>query len=211
MINIVLFLAPIALAVGGGAALYSRYVRYRHGAGADDRHSADAQPWPDERVPAAFRRVGESRGGRLALEAASLPLEIRWRNWRSPGMRALGLRRADARTGGPISVRRAVVRRAVLTASHELTRAAQRRSWERFRERQRRMKADLELARLHHPDDREARERAMREAFRRHRVTPWGSFVRAWLGSAPLYLPALWSERNQTLPDLVAGIVVVRD
>jgi hypothetical protein len=85
------------------ASLYSTYVSHRDG--------ANAEPWPDERVPAAFRRFGESRWGQLALEAASLPLEIRLRNWRSPGMRALGLRRADARTGGPVSVRRALVRR----------------------------------------------------------------------------------------------------
>ena len=98
-----------------------------------------------------------------------------------------------------------------MTACHELTRAVQRPSLERFRERARLMKADMELARLHHPDDPEARDRAMKEAFRRHRVTPWRSFGRAWADAAPLYLPALWSGRNQALPDLVAGIVVVRD
>jgi hypothetical protein len=31
------------------------------------------------------------------------------------------------------------------------------------------------------------------------------------LGSGPLHLPALWSARNQTMPERVAGIVTVRD
>jgi hypothetical protein len=30
------------------------------------------------------------------------------------------------------------------------------------------------------------------------------------LGSVPLQLPALWSARNQTAPERVAGIVTVR-
>jgi len=57
----------------------------------------------------------------------------------------MGLLRADVRTGGPVTVRSLLVRKAVVTA------------WQ------------------------------------------------------DLYLPALWSERNQTLPDRLAGIVVIRD
>jgi hypothetical protein len=40
-------------------------------------------------------------------------------------------------------------------------------------------------------------------------VRPWGPCGRALLGLVPRYLPALWSPRNQTLTDRVAGILVV--
>ncbi|MBV8217143.1 MAG: hypothetical protein JO325_01655 [Solirubrobacterales bacterium] len=49
------------------------------------------------------------------------------------------------------------------------------------------------------------------EVFKRDRVRPWASCARGLPGSVLLHLPALWTERNQTLPDRVAGVIVVRD
>jgi hypothetical protein len=127
-------------------------------------------------------------------------------------MRIVGLRRADAQTGGPITVRSSVVREVVVTAWRGLIRRAQRPAEERFRERRRMMEADLEEVRRQHPDfDDAARQRAMTEVLKRHGVSPWGSCVRGLLGIVPPCMPALWSERNRTLEDRLAGIVVVRD
>jgi hypothetical protein len=164
-----------------------------------------------DRELTAFRRFGESRW-QLAFHAASLPIEILLRNRRTPGMRIMGLRRADAHTGGPVTVRSSVVHEVVVTAWRELIRRAQRPAEERFRERRRLMEADLEEVRRQHSDiDDAARQRAITEVFKRHGVSPWASCVRGLLGIVPPYLPALWSERNQTLQDRLAGIVVVRD
>ena len=181
--------APVVLATGGGVWLYMRY----------------------DRQFAAFRRFGESRQWAFALQAASLPIEIRLRNWRSPGMRAMGIHRADARNGGPVTVRSVVVREAVVTTWREVVRRALRPSEERFRERRRLIEEDLEEIRRRHADDRDARDRAMQEVLKRYGVRPWATLSRGLLGFLPPYLPALWSERNQSLPDRLAGIIVVRD
>lgn len=207
LIDAAAFLTPTLLASGGGVALYRWHRRRRPGA--EDADAPD--PWDDDRWAGAFRRFGESRRWQFVLEAASLPIEIRLRNWRSPGMRALGLRRADTRTGGPVTVRSTLIRKAVVLTARELNRIQRRSFDERFRERHRLMKADIDEARRIHAEDREARERAMKEVVKRYGVTPWTACGRALLGVAPMYLPALWSGRNQTLPDRVAGILVVRE
>lgn len=203
----VVMCGPIMLTLGGGTWLRLKYHRRRSGSDAMEEPGIS----PGEGRLAAFGRFGESRRWRLALQAASLPIEIRLRNWRSPGMRITGIRRADARSGGPVTARSVVVREAVVTAWRELIRSIQRPSDERFREHQRLMKADLEEVRRRLGSDPDARDRAVAEVSKRYRVTPWTSCGRGFLGTLPPYLPALWSERNQSLPDRLAGIIVVRD
>lgn len=207
LIDGLVIVTPTVLASGGAVALVMWY-RGR-GAGSEDVDGRDESRFG--RGLAAFRRFGESPRVGFAFEAALLPVDVRLRNWRSPGMRALGLRRADVRTGGPVTVRSALIHKAVQLAWRELTRRVQRPFDERFRERHARMKADLDEARRLHAGDLDAQQRAMTEMVRRYGVKPWPSCARGLLGAVPLYLPALWSERNQTLPDHVAGIVVVRD
>jgi uncharacterized RDD family membrane protein YckC len=103
LIDAAVFLPPATLAVGGGAWLYMTYLRGR--SGDEDRQFDFAEQAP-------FSRIAEPRW-RLALWAVSAPIEIRLRNWRSPGARAMGLRRVDVRTGGPVSIRSAFIRNAV--------------------------------------------------------------------------------------------------
>jgi len=141
LIDGVVTVTPVVLVAGGGVWLYLWYDHRR--SGSDAAKGPDISP-SDGRM-AAFRRFGESRRWQIALSVGAVPIEVRMRNWRSPGMRLMGLLRADVRTGGPVTVRSLLVRKAVVTA------------WQ------------------------------------------------------DLYLPALWSERNQTLPDRLAGIVVIRD
>jgi hypothetical protein len=207
LVDGVVTVTPVVLATGGGIWLYLWYDRRRSGSNAVKGPNIS----PGDGPTAAFRRFGESRRWQIALSVGVVPIEVRMRNWRSPGMRVMGLRRADARTGGPVTVRSLLVRKAVVTAWQDLVRRALRPSDERFRERGKLMRADLEEARQRLADDPEALDRARREITKRYRVTPWIFCSRGLLSSTPLYLPALWSERNQTLPDRLAGIVVVRD
>jgi hypothetical protein len=202
------FLIPLLLVGVAGAGLYHLY-RRRRATGDEASDPFDAPELP------LVRSVGESTASRLGFVAALLPVEVAIRNWRTPGDRAMGLRRVDARTGGPVSVRSALIRVAVHAASRELSRRFQSPLQQRSLERTRGLKAELKEAREIRAGDREAQKRAMAEVLNRSRVRPSASCGRALLsgtlGSVPLYLPALWSARNQTLPERIAGIVTVRD
>jgi uncharacterized RDD family membrane protein YckC len=206
LIDTAVFLPPMTLAGGGGLWLYMRYLRPR-----SDSDSDQEGPESDlhfaERLP--FRRLTEPRG-RVAMWAVAAPIDIALRNWRSPGARAMGLRRVDAHTGGAVSVRSAFIRSSIDTSSRELYRLVQHRFTKRFTERQRALRVELSELRRTHADDDEGELRArIQEAYRRHNVRPWSSCGRGLLGLVPKYLPALLSARHQTLPERVAGIVVV--
>ena len=203
-IDAVVFLVPAALAAAGVGALYVTYRRWRGGED-DDPLAFDEHQFP------LFRRLGQSPARRVGFRVAWVPIEVRMRNWRSPGDRAMGLRRVDARTGGPVSVRSALVSGAVRTAWSELDRLVQRPSQRRFEERRRFVKAELSEARGYHEGDPEAQKRAMFEVAKRYPLRPWTWCARGSLGSLPLYLPAPWSARHQTVPERIAGIVTVRD
>lgn len=202
------FLIPVLPAGAGVGWLYDRY-RRRRATGDEASDPFDAPEFP------FFRRVGESTAWRLGFVAALLPVEVAIRNWRTPGDRTMGLRRVEARTGEPMSVRSALIKVAVQTASRELSRWILRPLHQRSSERVRGLKAELKEAREIRAGDREAQKRAMAEVLKRSEVRPSSSCSRGVLGgmlsSLPLQLPALWSARNQTLPERIAGIVTVRD
>jgi RDD family len=208
VIDAAAFLIPGLLVGAGVAGLYHLY-RRRRPAGDE---ASDPFDMPRLRL---VRSVGESTAWRLGFGAAMLPVEVAIRNWRTPGDRAMGLRRVDARTGGPVSVQSTLIRVAVQAASRELSRRVQRPLQERSLERTRGLQAALKEAREIRAGDPEAQQRAMTEVLKRSPVRPTSSCSRGvlggMLGSLPLQLPALWSERNQTLPERIAGIVTVRD
>jgi hypothetical protein len=58
-------------------------------------------------------------------------------------------------------------------------------------------------------DDREAQQQAIIEASKRHDVHPLRPCAPALARGMAVKAPALWSPLNQTLPDRLAGIVVV--
>ena len=70
--------------------------------------------------------------------------------------------------------------------------------------------AELEQARHAHAGDSEAMRRAAADVYTRHGLNPTRACLPA-LGSATLLvLPALWSPLNQTLPERIAGTIVIR-
>lgn len=201
LIDACAFGIPTLLAGGAGAGVYFAYRRWR--GGEDDAEFAFG-----EHGFTPFRRWAQTPGWNVAFRFGSVPIDVRMRNSRSAGDRVMGLRRVDARTGGPVSVRSAVIKTTVEAAAAELNRLAQRP----FEERRRVVVAEANEARRYHEGDREAQQRAMAEVLKRHRLRPWGGACsRGLLGVVPLQLPALWSRRNQSLPEWIAGIVVVRD
>ena len=177
VIDAAAFLIPLLLVGVAGAGLYHLY-RRRRAAGDEASDPFDAPELP------LVRRVGESTAWRLGFVAALLPVELAIRNWRTPGDRAMGLRRVDVRTGGPVSVRSTLVRVGVHTASRELNRWIQRPLHQRSLERARGLKAELKEAREVRAGDREAQKRAMAEVLKRNPVRPWASCSRGPLEAA---------------------------
>jgi hypothetical protein len=147
---------------------------------------------------------------RALNKALSLAGTVAMRNRRSPGRRIAGIRAADAATGGPVSVRASTIRHITGTALSEfvssLTRPMQVRNMER-------LKAlgpeTMETARMNRTDP--AARRALLEQSRLAQNSCLGCLIPLLFVSGVNYLPALRSPLNQTLPERLAGIVIVAD
>jgi hypothetical protein len=140
-------------------------------------------------------------------------LELTGRNWRSPGMRAAGLRRVDARTRGPVSIRSAFVGLLLQTGAERISRALGQPGTERARVRRLAANDEIERMRASRPDE-DPKQLIIDAAAIRQRH---GASTCTWMlprmvvRVAVEQLPALWSRRRQTLTERLAGTVVVRD
>ncbi|MBV9606052.1 MAG: RDD family protein [Solirubrobacterales bacterium] len=90
-IDVLVCLPPVAGVVGLGV-----YLAYRF-RGRDEEGDMPRLPDP-------------SRRWQVLLSLATIASAVRWRNTRGVGARVMGLRRVDVRTGGPVSVRSALIR-----------------------------------------------------------------------------------------------------
>jgi hypothetical protein len=108
---VVLVPATVAI-VGGGVVLYTR------------RREVEPEDVDPGDVAERLRRW------RWGILVVTLPLAVRGRNWRGPGYKILGLRAADARTGGPVTLRSAIIRWGVATAFGQLSQQGAR-AWRR--------------------------------------------------------------------------------
>ena len=155
-------------------------------------------------------RAGSSRSWSTVSSAVSMGLEVGLRNSRSPGARLLGIRRVSASTGGPISIGSVIVHQLVarlLTAPMiEIMRPLQRRQMDRMKELAPRLK---ELER-EQPDDPAARQRAMVQFYKENKVHPLRSCLGVPVAALAVHLPIFRSRLHQTLPDRLAGIIVVK-
>jgi 60Kd inner membrane protein/RDD family len=192
-IDTVLVVIPTAAGAMGGWRLWTLYRRWRG-------HHVTAMP--------TFPAGGP--WGR-AIEAVSQPLIAQTRNWRSPGYRALGLRRVDARTGGPVTFRSAVMRSVATRLWGQATRSLVRPWQTRQSERLKAIQAEVREVQRAHADDQGAANRAVMEIYKRERVNPVSSCVPSLIAATAPQLPAIWSSLNQTIPERLAGVVVVRD
>ncbi len=130
---------------------------------------------------------------------------------RSPGERAVGIRRVDSRAGGPEPLRNAVIRAGLSTAAGQAIRWVNGPHRERGQARYAELERRRQELRERFADDPEARERTMAElgrAYGRDCLTAMVQPV-ALLALPPL--TALLSPRHQTLAERLAGVVVVRD
>lgn len=137
-------------------------------------------------------------------------VEVRIRNWRTPGSRIMQIRRADAATAGPVTLRSAVIRHAATKVWGWASRPALRPVFERAQQRSAVVRDQLEELEREHPDDRQAREREAQRLGLRG-VAPISSCL--WLIPHAL-LPTVFGARGrakQNAFDRLAGIIVVRE
>jgi hypothetical protein len=210
LINLLVVVAGLAVA---GVAVFAAFklglTRRLTPAGGALSRKLDA--W-GERSDSSQKPVGLSAQTRLLISVPGLSLELDGRNRRGVGARAMGIRRVDVRTGGPVTFRAALIRHVVSNgyglATGRLLRPITQRSYSRMQEFR---PALRELQRVH-ADNPEALQEATSRFYRDHRVNPLASCLWPLLsGVVVRMLPFLLSPLRQSLPDRVARIVVVLD
>ncbi|MGH2887090.1 MAG: YidC/Oxa1 family membrane protein insertase, partial [Solirubrobacteraceae bacterium] len=149
---------------------------------------------------------------RAALQGAGAGLAIANRNGRSPGFRLVGLRRVDAHTGGPISVRSVLIGVLFDQARQATTRALFRSRAHRERDRLRELAPKLKEIQHKYEADRQAQQRAVKEFYKANQVNPLTGC--GWLvaGSILSHLVLAIAIRNgRTAYDRLTGTIVISD
>jgi 60Kd inner membrane protein len=221
----------IAVVVGLGIGAAVAYARVR---GEDDDDNADQDEDEDEEDATPLRsrgdrdlddqddrsrgiqhRTGEFLQSRLvgaALRGAGAGLAIANRNWRSPGFRVVGLRRVDARTGGPISVRSVLIGQLFDQVRQATTRPLFRPRAHRERDRLRELAPQLQEIQHKYEADLQAQQRAMREFYKANQVNPLAEC--GWLVAGPILsqlVLAIAIRNGRTAYDRLTGTIVVSD
>jgi hypothetical protein len=202
LLNMALGIASMAVAGEAAVALDKVGVRL------PSRLRSLFAPNCDAGDAAAFK---PSRATRDMLETVGLVNAVLMRNSRSPGARIMHIRRVDARTGGPVSVRSAIIRSLAAKAWGSLVAGLFTRFERRVQARFQTVNEQLRELRVKHAADKEALQRAQIELFKRYNVNPLASCGWILPGIAVGQLPRLFSPLHQTLPDRIAGVVIVKE
>jgi hypothetical protein len=175
---------------------------------------AATECWREAEHPAWMRRIETSDlGSHPALTGALWSTELTARNWRTPGMRATGIRRADARTRGAVSFRSASVTLLARLGSERIGRALGQPTVARARSRRLAADDEIERMRASRPDADPAE--LMHDAVEIRRRL--GASSCTWMLPRILtrvaieHLPMLVTARRQTLTQWLTGTVVVLD
>jgi hypothetical protein len=193
LISLFAVAAPFLGGVVGCCFVYEKYMR---------RRGAESRGWSLPELSQRWERP---------LSAASFAFEIQMRNWRGPGYRLLGLRRVNARTGGPVSVHSAVVEWVWAHATSQMTRVLMRPQQARRDERLAAFKAEMEEFERAHAGDHEAIEREQREAFKRHDLGLGYSCLVPIAPGLLINLASVCLPPHQTVAQRLAGTVVIED
>lgn len=149
---------------------------------------------------------------RLLISVPSVALDLDARNRRWVGARVMRIRRVDVRTGGPITLRAALIEHVVSSgytaATSRILSAIMKRSTSRIEEIQ---PALRELQRVHAGNP-EAINEATIALYREHNVHPFASCL--WTMLSGLFvraIPVILSPLRQSIPERAARIVTVLD
>jgi hypothetical protein len=173
---------------------------------------ADDQPEEPLESYSSTWKSPQSQSLHHAIQGAAAGLAIAGRNWRGAGYRLVGLRRVDARTGGTVTTRSALI--------GVLYDQAWQAAWSplitsRIQRRQDRLRAlapQLSAVQRAHGTDPQARQKAVMEFYKTHDVNPASGC--GWMLAGPLtsqLVVALCSRGGRTLRDRITGTAVVVD
>lgn len=195
---IVSVFAGVALVAGGVAWAFVR----ARAQSADKTVDADAieraSPW---RLSVRQQAI---------LWAASMGLGVLGRNWRSPGFRLLRLQRVDVRTGGPVTVRTALIVHTCDWAWGAMSRRLIRDPLRRQRERSREHSEALTEIRRKHAGDPQQRQLAVASFLEQHASISLSTCLWPLLPEVLWrVVPALWVRQGRTIRDRVTGTAVV--
>jgi uncharacterized RDD family membrane protein YckC len=159
-------------------------------------------------------KITGSKRASIALHVCMFVLSVLLTGRRGPGSRAVRIRLVDARTGGPVSLRQAILRVGAQRGWQLLVRGLTARLGNAERLEQPDLRSEIEALRREHGDDSDAFQQAMMEMYRNNRVRPYTAclpaLIRLPLGLA-IEAPALWTSLHQGLPDKLAGTIVISD
>jgi hypothetical protein len=145
---------------------------------------------------------------------AATGLRVAARNWRSPGHRLSGLRRVDARTGGPVSVHSALAGVLYDQTSRALVQVLFGSPAQRQRSRVRALEPELQAIRREHAGDAEALKRATFELYKANRINALDGCGWQLVGiGVSIGIDVLGGRGGQTLRDRVTrtAVILVRD
>jgi hypothetical protein len=221
-------LVDAAVVIGGLAAVVGLVIAgvVAHGRirGPDDEHECDDAEGQEARnqdaegedeaseIPYAAQEFRPSLQAQAALWGAGAGVAVAGRNWRGPGFRVVGLRRADAQTGGFVSVRSALIGLLFDQAWQAATRPLFRSRVQRRPDRISGHSRELRSLERKYADDPQARQRAETEFYKANAVNPFAGCGRQFAGLVTTQLVlALASPGGRTIRDRITGTTVVVD
>jgi hypothetical protein len=203
-VGVVIIGMAAVVGMGIAAALASARVRGPH-------HEDE----PVEAAPPAAPTIQEFRLSlplRVALWLTSLAVGVIARDWRSPGARVLGLRRVDARTGGPVTAQSALIGSLFELTRQELTRLLFRTEAQGERARRDALRAQLGAIGHTHAADTQACQQAVTEFHQTNEFNPLATCGRAALGPVISQVTlAVAIQDGRTMYDRLTGTIVITD
>lgn len=232
LVNAAVVILGIGVVVGLGIGAAVAYTRAR-GDGDEDEADEDEDEYEEDMSPLGSR--GDRDGSddqddqsraiqhrtdefprsllvRAALRGAGAGLAIANRNRRSPGFRLVGLRRVDARTGGPISVRSVLIGVLFDQAWQAATRPLFRSRVHRRLDRMAELAPKLKEIEHKYRDDLQARQRAVMELYEANEIRPFAGC--GWLVAGPILsqlVLAVAVRNGRTAYDRLTETIVVSD
>ena len=160
------------------------------------------------RVAERWGALINSPRGQRANSVVSVLWTVGMRNTRTPGMRVVHIRRVDARTGGPVTLRSALRRAAFQMAWSAGAKRVTRPTVDRWKVHSKRVGDELAEVRRNHPEDPRAEAAFYSAQARGPYLGCCATLVALW---AIQELPVALTSRRQNLFDWVAGTMVARD
>jgi 60Kd inner membrane protein len=162
------------------------------------------------------RPDGQHPARRKSFDRAwNATLRWRWcvlqRNAQTEGRRRMGVRCVDARTGGPIGVRRSIALYGYAEAVSWIVVRPLHDRFERNRRQLLELEPEIRRLREHHAGDKQAEQSTLADLYESRNLSPLRGCLPLLAPMVPQVAMMFASPRHQTLSEWIAGIVWVID